>query len=247
MNTRVVTLSVLSIVAVNGALVASAKPSPKQTKAQKDAVVTAAVVKGRLVARGYKAPPDPDPPRPRYYWELENGFKEATPDRISPDRELAVVLLSDGAAKEESNVEVAFSGGSLMPSTIVVRPNTTLQIRNQDEIGHELYATDLPVFSAEAISPRGVRTVRLTATGKWPLRDRLVAHVRGYLYVIADLAAVAKVSTDGEFVFSQIAPGKYRLKVFYGPHELVERAVQIDAQEQVALDPVPLAGPAKAN
>jgi hypothetical protein len=247
MNTRVVTLGLLSIVAVNSALVASARPSKKQTKAKKEAVVTAVEVKGRLVARGYKAPPDPDPPRFRYYWELENGFKEVIPDRISPDRELAVVLLSDGAAKEQSNVEVAFSGGSLMPSTVVVRPNTTLQIRNQDEIGHELYATDLPVFSVEAISPRGVRTVRLTATGKWPLRDRLIAHVRGYLYVVPDLAAVAKVSADGGFVFNQIAPGQYRLKVFYGPHELVEYPVQIDAQEQVTLDPVALAGPAKAK
>jgi hypothetical protein len=244
MNTRSLKVGFLLAVATLCPLLWAAKPA-KQTK--KQAPVTAVEVKGKLVARGYKAPSEPEPPRPRYYWELENGFKEVTPDRIAPDRELAVVLLGKTDVRAEPIVEVAFTGGSLMPSTIVVRPNTTLQVRNQDEIGHELYAPNLNTFSAEAIAPRAIRSVRLTAPGKWPLLDRLIAHVRGYLYVVADLVAAAKVSPEGEFSFSRIAPGKYRLKVFFGPHELVSKSVEISAQEEVSLDPVVLPSRAKAK
>jgi hypothetical protein len=249
MNTRLIKFTLLLLVAVQNSFVVAAKPPAKRTSKQeaKQEAVAAVDVKGRLTAKGYKAPKDPEPPRPRFYWELENGFKEVTHDRVSPDREISVVLLGSNAGNAESSVDVNLVGGSLMPSTIVVRPNTTLRVRNDDEVGHELYAVDLSTFSTEAISPRAIRTVQLKTPGKWQLRDRLIAHVRGYLYVIADLVAVAKVSSDGEFNFSQVPPGKYQLKVFFGQHELVSREVEIEAQEQVTLDPVPLNPGAKAK
>lgn len=240
MKKRLIKIHRLFLIAAVGALLIAGKPAPKPA-----APVTAVEVKGKLVLRGYNAPSEPEPPRSRYYWELENGFKEVAPDRIAADRELAVVLLGKSTAEGEPNVDVDFTGGGLNPSTIVVQPNTTLHVRNQDEIAHELYADSLSAFSAEAISPRAIRTVRLTKPGKWPLRDRIIAHVRGYLYVLADLFAVGKVSSDGEFSFSAIAPGKYQLKVFCGPHELASKEVEIGAQEQVTLDPIPLATPKK--
>jgi hypothetical protein len=240
-------LLLLALASIAPAMV-GATPSSKPAKAAGPSVESGQVeVRGKLTAKGYKAPPDPDAPKPRYYWEIENGIKEVTPDRISPDREISVVLLSETPPSGEFNAEVTFTGGSLMPSTVMVRANSTLEIRNLDEIGHELYAGDLSAFSAETIAPRGVRTVRLSGAGKWPLRDKLVAHVRGYLYVLDNLSAVAKVFPDGEFLFSKVVAGKYLLKVFYGPHELVSREVEIAAQEKVLLDPVPLAGPAKSK
>lgn len=209
-------------------------------------VAAAADVKGKLLVGAYKLLPAPKSPRPAFYWELENGFKEVTPDRISPSRELAVVLLGASASAGESNVEVAFSGGSLLPSTIVVRTNTTLRIRNQDEVAHELYAAGLDRFPPEATSPRAIRSLRLAKAGAWPLLDRLITHVRGYLHVLENLAAVANVASDGSYSFTGAVPGKYQLKVFHGPLELVSRVVEV-GEGEVTLDPIALTAPAKSR
>ena len=208
------------------------------------ATAAAAEVTGKLVMGAYKPPKEPDNPRLRCYWELENGFKEVVPDRVAPQRELAVVLLGGAQQKGESSVEVTYSDGSLLPSTIVVRPDTTLRVRNTDEIAHELYAKGLDKFAVEAISPRAIRSVPLKEAGKWPLLDRLITHVRGFLHVLENLVAVAKVAPDGTFAFSEIAPGKYQLKVFHGPYELASKSIEIGPRDKAELDPIVLSAPA---
>ena len=92
----------------------------------------AADVRGQLVLGSYHAPAPAKPPRPAYNWQIENGVKEVARDRVSPSRELAVVLVGSGAAKAPDRIEVAVSGGSLLPSTVCVRTGTTVRIRNDD-------------------------------------------------------------------------------------------------------------------
>jgi hypothetical protein len=184
-------------------------------------------------------------PTGTYNWELENGFKEVRADRIDGRRELAVVLLADPAepraelkaGQDAARVEVAFSGGSLMPSTIAVRTGTTLMIRNDDEIAHELYAPGLSGLSAEPTTARGRRSVSLQAPGNWPLRDRLVPHLSGHLYVLPDLVAVASLDGSGQFSFSEVPPGRYTLKVFRGERALVSTEVEL-ATRSLTLDPI---------
>src|SRR5262245_31674752 len=150
------------------------------------------------------------PPRPAYNWELENGVKEVLPDRASP-RELAVVLLG-AAPSGESRLEVSITGGALLPSTLVVRTNTTVRIKNDDEIGHELFAPGLDGFSPEATSPGATRSVHLTKAGSWPLQDRLAVHANAHLHVLANLVSVARLEPNGSYSFSDVPPGKYTLK-----------------------------------
>jgi hypothetical protein len=184
-------------------------------------------------------------PAGSYNWELENGFKEVRPDRVDARRELAVVLLGDapGTAAEPkedtTRVEVAFSGGGLLPSTIAVRAGTTLMIRNDDEIAHELYAPGLTGLSAEPTTARGRRSVSLKAPGSWPLRDRLVPHLSGHLHVLPDLVAVATIDGSGQFSFSDVPPGNYTLKVFHGERVLVSAPVEL-ATRSLTLDPITL-------
>jgi hypothetical protein len=204
------------------------------------AVVTAsaaAQVSGKLLVAAYK-PPAPAS-KAASYWELENGFKEVRPDRVDPKRELAVVLLGDAAPSGELRSEVTFSGGGLQPSTIVVRAGTTVLIRNDDEIAHELYADGLEGFAAEATSPRGRRSVNLTKPGSWPLHDRVVTHVTGHLHVLPDLVAVGAVDAGGDFTFTGVAPGKYTLKVFHADKELVSQAVEV-GPKPLTVNPIAL-------
>jgi hypothetical protein len=175
-------------------------------------------------------------------WEIENGFKEVQPDHADARRELAVVLVSESVAPkptDASRLEVAFSGGSLMPSTIVARVGTTLLIRNDDEISHELYAVELPGFSAEPTSARGRRSIALKTAGHWPLRDRSLPHVNGHLHVLPDLVAVGTLEASGQFSFGDLQPGVYTLKVFQGERELLTRPVELGARP-ITLDALAL-------
>lgn len=200
----------------------------------------AAQVTGKLILGAYKPAPPPSGARPSYYWELDNGIKELRDDRVDAPRELAVVLVGEGQPVAGlDRVEVAFAGGSLLPSTIVVRTGTTLLFRNDDEFAHELYADKLPGLAAEPTSPRGRRSVSLTTPGSYALRDKAVAHVAGQLHVLPDLIAVAAPDAEGQFSFKQVPPGKYTLKVFHGTRELASQPIELTSQE-LTLDPITL-------
>jgi hypothetical protein len=205
--------------------------------------VAAGELRGQLVLGTVKPVPVPKPPRPSYNWELENGVKEVLPTRVSATRELAVVLLGAGQPKAEERVEVAISGGALLPSTLVLRSGTTLRIRNEDEIGHEVFAEGLDGFSAEATSPGATRSVHLVKTGSWPLHDRLAAHAHAHLHILANLMASAKVEANGSFAFGDVAPGKYTLKVFQGAGEIASKDIEV-TDKPLALEPI-LPGNAK--
>ena len=198
----------------------------------------ASEVRGQLVLGALKPRAAAKPPRPAFNWELENGVKEVLPERVNV-RELAVVLLAPAAVSGESRLEVSISGGALSPSTLVVRSNTTLRIRNDDEIGHELVVAGLDGFSAEATSPGATRSGHLTKAGSWPIRDRLAVHANAFLHVLPNLAAVARVEANGSYVFTDVAAGKYTLKVLYGPDELFTKEVEVN-DRPVSVEPLTL-------
>jgi plastocyanin len=204
-------------------------------------LASAADVRGQLVLGSAREPPAAKPPRAAYNWELENGVKEVAPTRVVAQRELGVVLLGAGTPKAGDALDVTLSGGALLPSTLVVRAGTTVRIRNEDEIGHELYAVGLDGFSAEATSPNGVRSVHLTKVGNWPLLDHLAVHSRAHLHVLDNLVASAKIDASGSYSFSDVPAGKYTLKVFRGANELVSKDVEVLATDKsLTVDPLTL-------
>jgi len=195
-------------------------------------------VRGQLVLGSLReAPSKLKPPRAAFNWEIENGVKELAPVRVGAQRELAVVLVGAGTSKTGETSEIAVAGGALLPSTIVLRTGSTLRIRNDDEIGHELFAPGLDGFSAEATSPGGSRSVHLTKVGNWPLLDRLAAHARAHLHVLANLVATAKLEANGSFSFGDVPAGKYTLKVFRGGSELASKDIEV-TDKPVTLDPL---------
>lgn len=212
-------------------------------------LASAADVRGQIVLGSIQssAAASDKPPRAAFNWELENGVKEVLPTRVAP-RELAVVLIGNGQpAPSAANaaLEVSISGGALLPSTLVVRAGTTLRIRNDDEIGHELYAVGLDALSAEATSPGAVRAAHLTKPGAWPVKDRLAPHARAYLHVLGNLIAVAKLEAGGGFMFDDVPAGKYTLKVLRGGSELVSKDIDV-GDKPLTIDPL-TAGSSKAG
>lgn len=202
----------------------------------------AAEIKGQLLLGSYKPAPAAKAPRPAFNWELENGVKEVARERIAAARELAVVLVGEGASKFPERIEIPFSGGEIMPSTLVVRVGTTVRIRNDDEIGHELYAENLDGFSSEATSPKAIRSVHLTKAGSFALRDKLTPHARAHLHVLPDLIALAKVEASGQFVFPDVRAGTYKLLVFHKAKIIADKDITV-SDKPLTVDPLTLAEP----
>jgi hypothetical protein len=210
-------------------------------------------VNGKIVLGAHTVPPEPQSSHRKYYWELENGVKEVARNRLDAPRELAVVLLNDKESNDDRRVELNFSGGSLLPSTVVVKKGTTLRINNKDEIAHELYAQGSKAFIPESTSPKAIRSIELNEVGSWPLLDRLVTHLHGHLHVLANLVAIAKIGADGDFAFTDIEPGAYTLRVYHGANVLVEQSIDVvsktDKKKEVPfkVDLITLATPSKSK
>ncbi len=209
--------------------------------------LAAAEVEGKLVLGAYKPPAEPPPPRPAFHWEAESGVKEVDRERMDARRELAVVLIGESGKGKGGETNIECSGGSLLPSTIVVSPGAAIRIRNNDEVAHELYATGMKGFDPEATSPRAVRVVRAEKVGSWPVRDKLLVHVRGHIHVVEGLVAVAEVKDDGTFSFAEVAPGQYTIKVFHGAFELTSTKVDLSDDKDVSLDPITLLAPSASK
>jgi plastocyanin len=196
-------------------------------------------VSGRLLLAAYKPAAEPEA-RPSSYWELENGFKEVKPDRVSAQRELAAVLCGEAPPVAGSErLELPWSGGNLLPSTIAVRVGTTILFRNDDEVAHELFGVGLETLPAEATSPRGRRSFEAAEVGAWALRDQSIAHAHGYLHVLPDVVATGMVAADGSYSFPAVPPGKYTLKVFHGAKQVASEDVEATAKP-LTVDPITL-------
>lgn len=201
-------------------------------------------VRGSMrIPEGFVVDPPSTGERPAYYWEEWNGFLPPRPRHVDARRELAVVLTGAGEPAAPISANVKLAGGSLLPSTIVLRAGQTIRIENTDEFTHELFAEGLDGFSAEATSSQQSRTVNLARAGNWPLRDRVVGHVRGHLHVLPDLLAVAQVDAEGRFGFTGVPAGTYTLKIFHGAREVTSQEVTIVEGREMTIDPIQLTAP----
>jgi len=152
-----------------------------------------------------------------------------------------------GAAATRDATTVVMRDGTITPSTIVVQHGTALRIRNEDDFGHELYVEGLKEFAAVPTSSGQTRTVQMDQTGVFVLRDKLAPHVRGQLHVIAKVTQVVNPSADGGFVFNDVPPGKYTLKVFRNANEIASKELEVTSTRELTVEPIALDTAAKAG
>lgn len=211
-------------------------------------VLTAATALAMDVTGSVRAAPDyvarvrrGQPATHAYYWEEWNGFLEPRPDTIDLSREIAVVLIGNAPEPANHNVTIQWRGGSLLPSTIVVRPGTILAIENHDDVIHELSSRGMSEIAAEATGAGSTRrTLALTRPGHYVLSDSLVPHATGHLHVVPNVVAVAKPDATGAFTFSEVPAGQYTLKIFHGEREVSTRPVEVTEGHALTVDPITL-------
>jgi hypothetical protein len=178
------------------------------------------------------------------YWQEWNGFIDPKKASVDYPREVTAVLIGAPATRDATTI--ALRDGTLSPTTIVVQHGTTLRIRNEDDFSHELYVEGLKGFDAVATSAGSTRTIQMEQTGVFTIRDRLAPYVRGTLHVVAKLTFAVQPNADGSFVFKDVPPGKYTLKLFRGAEETTADEIEITNNKDVVLESVALESGASA-
>lgn len=201
------------------------------------ATALAVPIRGRV--RLPDPPPQEDETQHQFYWRVWNGVVDPRPVQADPPRQLAVVLVG-GALDEPVGCEHFLRGGDLYPRTMVVRPDTALNIENRDGCAHELMSDDVPDFAPLATSPGNTRAITIPAGGPYHIADRLYSHVQGVVHTEAGLAACAKVGDDGSFVFEGIPAGEYELRILDGTTTRHTAPVVVVEGEPVTIDPIAL-------
>lgn len=172
------------------------------------------------------------------YWQEWNGFIEPKKAGVDYAREVTAALF--GPVETRDATSIALRDGTLAPSTIVVQHGTPLRIRNEDDFPHELYAEGLKNFDARATGPGQTRSIPMDQTGVFVVRDMLSPHVKGVLHVVTKVSLMVNPGHDGAFVFRDVPPGHYTLKLFRGERVLAGGDVEIASTRDVALDPFSL-------
>jgi hypothetical protein len=150
-----------------------------------------------------------------YYWNLENGILPIRSERISLQRDIAVVLFDADVTetKPDKLKSVKVHAGAMERNVIVTRPGSTIRFRNVDPMDHELYCPDLPSFEPERQSNGSFRPIRFESEGIFEVRCKLIPHFKAYV-VVTKGVQIIPLNGDGTFALSNVSAGKYTLKVF---------------------------------
>jgi hypothetical protein len=127
----------------------------------------------------------------------------------------------------------------------VAQHNAPLRIRNQDDFTHQLYSDKLKEFDAIETSSGQSRELTLLQTGDFAVGDRLAPYVHGFLHVLPKVSAIATPSADGTYVFKDINPGTYTLKVFRGAFEMSSSELEVKDSRELVVDPIAVDAKAK--
>lgn len=170
------------------------------------------------------------------YWQEWNGFIEPKKASVDYAREVNVVLV--GAEATRDAVTVLISNGALLPSTIVAQHGVPLRIRNQDDFTHKLSAEGLKGFEAMETSTGQSRELPMLQTGDFVISDKLAPYLKGHLHVLPKVTAIATPQSDGSFVFKDVHPGNYTLKVFRGAFEMSSTELEVKDTREVVVPPI---------
>lgn len=153
----------------------------------------------------------------------------------NPSRDICIAATTS-APQEKQQFGMTVTGGRVIPTTIVVTPNTQLAFKNYDPFKHRIYIVNgnNKVLAPEDLQPNNVRSWAPQGAGKFEIRDELFPSVRSYVIVDPQVMAVTYPGRDGSFNFA-LPAGDYVLKAFFNGHP-VGRQVQLTAKDRGVLE-----------
>jgi hypothetical protein len=153
-----------------------------------------------------------------FYWQVENGVLPIMPPVMEMNQRVGVALFRKDGKSDPGFLPVHpdVIGAELMPATVVAPPRTTLKFHNTDPFVHELYSKDLgKLFAPELQSSQQTRQVQFSNEGVYEIGCKMTPHLKGYVVIVKGVVAFRNPGEDGTFLFEDIAPGDYVLRVYF--------------------------------
>lgn len=186
------------------------------------------------------------------------GFVRRVPNALKSPRALdplpEIVVVLDGATPPEEDrqppgqpVRYTIVGESFEVPLLPVVTGSIVEIRNAGRGAPRLYSPGQPdLVPSDPIGPRGERKTRKIEPSHrtFELRDRESIHLSGRIVAFPH-RYVALVAPDGRFTIRDVAPGIWKVRVWYrdGWAEAAEETVEVVAKKETK--PVKLSLPAK--
>ena len=177
------------------------------------------------------------PPKGAYIRPIPNGFMPVR-SVARPASEEVVVALVGGSAKAETSCAYELRNGGPGATAWVAGEGAKLIIENKDGVPYQVYAEGLDVFKPIQTAPGSTRTVTVSGSGVWPLKDKSYAHLDGALHVVKGLVDCAPVSSTGTFRFKGVDTGSYKLQVFHGKEVIKVISVRVSGTKISNVDPI---------
>jgi hypothetical protein len=181
-----------------------------------------------------EAAPAPADERLEGYWNEPNGIIPVEPPRVDPSRDLAVVIIKEGAPAPGPNqletVQIRTAG--LERSVVVTRPKSTIRLRSSDPFDHELYSPELESFRPERQANGAFRPIEFPAEGVYHIRCKLMPHFNAYV-LVTNATLVMSVDEKGNFTIDEAEPGNYTVKVFHGGEWVEEQKFEVKDDKKV--------------
>jgi plastocyanin len=187
-------------------------------------VARAGGLKGKVVAEkefaDYFAGEETDVGKEKvdFYWQVENGVLPIVPPKLEMSSQLGVAVFRKDGKVEPGFLPVhpEIEGAMLLPGVVVAPPKTTFKFHNADPFVHELFCEDMgKLFEPELQSSKQTRQVQFNNEGVYKIGCKMTPHLHGYIVIVPGVVAFKNPAEDGTFLFEDMAPGEYVIKVYY--------------------------------
>ena len=124
---------------------------------------------------------------------------------------------------------------------MAITPHTKVRFRNTDAFVHELECPDNPnMENAQPLAPGQQVDYPFDEPGVYMITDRRLPYLLGWVVVVNTPRTVSptpgKQPNQASFSFEDVAPGSYKLKVFFAGDWIEEREVQVpEDQDEVGV------------
>jgi hypothetical protein len=178
-------------------------------------VARAGVVVGKL-----ELPPAPERPAMATKGFLDRIENPLAPVRdVDVTRDLVVILEGGDTPVSPPQVNWELAGESFARPVIAAPTGAEVVIKDTSKIARTLAAAeDAKLVPAGPINPGGTRSFRVTEAGKvYTIGDHDAPHLRGTI-VVVNSQLIAYPDDAGRFELPDVAPGSYKLRVWYRDH-----------------------------
>lgn len=182
-----------------------------------------------------------DPKNRRYTFRRPSTTVSQQAKRLTAylPKELAVVVLGEGAKASGTPAVMHVSGGRTTPVTLVIPPGQNVQFVNADPFPHRIHSVKegQGMLAPEELKHNHQRTWQPPGPGVYELRDKLAPSVRSWIVVEPKAVASGYPDLKNEFIVADVPPGQYKLQAFFGG-EPAGDAIDIEVRPFGDLQPI---------